>query len=60
MSNVEYWILDGTSKSYHMRKELYNQGARFDDAHKMWSIKNPSEEIKKLIKEIGLVLQFRR
>lgn len=60
MGGKEYWVTNGTSSSYDFRGEIKAQGGYFDGTHKCWAIKNPSEECKILLKNLGLRLEFRR
>ena len=56
----EFWIQNGVSSSYDMKEEIGNWGGYWVPDHKSWAITDPCESAKRVIKLIGLKLQFRR
>jgi len=55
-----FWILDGDNKAFHKREEIKALSGYFDGDHKAWCINSPGPEVVNIIKNNGLVLQFRR
>lgn len=56
----EYWVQNGTSNSYELREEIKNWGGFWVPEHKCWAITAPCDSAKRVLKSIGLKLQFRR
>lgn len=56
----EYWIVDGTHKTYDLREEIKSWGGYFVNDHKCWAITDPCASAKNVFLSSGLKLQFRR
>lgn len=55
-----YWILDGSQKAFIRRDVIKALGGYFVREHESWCIDNPDEKARDLIKNNGLILQFRK
>ena len=59
-SFAEYYILNGASKAYDLREEIRNWGGYYVPEYKCWAIASPCEKAKRVLKLVGLKLQFRK
>ena len=43
-TDSEYWVLDGTSRSYDLREEIKSWGGWWESTHKNWCISTNGED----------------
>lgn len=54
---MKFWIIDGDSSTYDLRQEIKSKGGKFNKDFKCWEIENPTDEVKKFLRNCGLIVQ---